>query len=96
MIEALISGGFLLLLVWAVMRELSERGTNVKINAGIERVERAEIGQGTTADARALARAVRAMERLAEEGSLETSVRGTARKLIKPEDIISTLEEALK
>lgn len=65
-------------------------------SAAVARLERVEWGHGTTEDAKACARAVRAMERLADEGSLETSVRGTARKLIKPEDIISTLEEALK
>lgn len=61
-----------------------------------ELLERVLNGRFSRSDVKALYRATRAMERLAQEGSLETSVRGTARKLIKPEDIISTLEEALK
>lgn len=61
-----------------------------------ERLARLDSGYYGREDVAALLRAFRAMERLADEGTLETSVRGRMYKLITPEDIRTGLEEALK
>lgn len=61
-----------------------------------ERLARLDSGYYSREDVAALMRMMRAMERLAQEGTLETSVRGRVHKLITPEDILTTMNEALK
>lgn len=61
-----------------------------------ERLARLDSGYYSREDVAALLRAFRAMERLAQSGTLETVVRGKVHRLLTPEDIMTTLEEALK
>lgn len=63
---------------------------------GRRRLEQVESGFYSKEDVKALARAVRAMERLANEGVLETGAGKEVRRLFTPEQIINALEEGLK
>lgn len=68
----------------------------MRIISGRPRIERCKTRFYSDSDVKALVRAVEAMERLAEGAELQTVVNKSPQRLITPEEIINTLQEALK
>jgi hypothetical protein len=61
-----------------------------------ERLARLDSGFYCRADVQAMMRMFRAMERLAQSRDLQTTVGNSVERLIKPSEIMNTMEEALK
>jgi hypothetical protein len=60
------------------------------------KVQRAEQGRASVADQQALARAIRAVQRLTDGAFLVTAVDTSVQRLLKPVEVQSTMEGGLK
>lgn len=60
------------------------------------KIQRAEQGRASVADQQALARAIRAVERLAEGAFLVAAVDTSVQRLLKPVDVLRVVEGGLK